>query len=419
MTVDKRTKRIGMLCLGCVAVLPLSACMLGPTALEHSRVRYNEVLQSTRNEQLLLNLVRLQYREQPFFLDVGNVAAQFRFSESADVGGTINEGPNPINPDVLSIGAGVAYEERPTITFSPLQGKEFAQRFLKPFDLGLVFALERSGWSIDRLLRVMVQKMNTVDNASGASGPTPTGAPQYEAFIEMAGLFRDLQLNGMLRLGRVSRPNSQAVTVPMQSVDLLDIVEAQQRGYTVTNSADGNGLTITGSQDVFVWHIPPEAQDSPEVARIVELLDLEPGLDNYELRAGLTSQVDNGERVANGRVIHILTRSLMGTMFYLSQAVESPPSHREKNYVTTTLREDGSVFDWADVTGDLLTVHSQRTRPSDAATAVRHQGYWFYIDNDCTMTSSKSTFGLLGQLFALQAGGESGPGPTLTLPVGG
>ena len=419
MTLRKRAQRVWMICLGCVAAWPLSACMLGPTALEHSRVRYNEVLQRTTKEQLLLNLVRLQYREPPLFLNVENVAAQFRFSESADVRGTINEGPNPINPDVLAIGAGVVYEERPTITFTPLQGKEFAQRFLKPFDLGLVFALERSGWSIDRLLRVMVQKMNTVDNASGASGPTPTGAPQYEAFIEMTGLFRSLQLNGMLRLGRVSRPNNRVVTVPAQSVDLLDIVEAQQRGYTVANSADGKSLTLTGSEDVFVWHIPPEAQDSQEVRRIVELLDLEPGLDNYELRAGLTSQIDNGDHAAKGRVIHILTRSLMGTMFYLSQAVEAPPAHRERNFVTTTLRGDGSVFDWVDVTGDLLTVRSQRRRPSGAATAVRHLGYWFYIDNDCTTTSSKSTFGLLGQIFALQAGSTGGPGPTLTLPVGG
>ena len=85
--------------------------------------------------------------------------------------------------------------------------------------------------------------------------------------------------------------------------------------------------------------------------------------------------------------------------------------------MTTTLTADGQPFDWAQVTGDLLRVHSQSLPPGRAVVAVRHRGYWFYIDD--TDLTSKSTFALLSQLFALQAGREAGGAPLLTLPVGG
>ena len=85
--------------------------------------------------------------------------------------------------------------------------------------------------------------------------------------------------------------------------------------------------------------------------------------------------------------------------------------------VTTTLDSDGQVFDWGQVIGDLLRIHSQLTRPTKAAVIVRHRGHWYYID-DADLTS-KSTFTLLGQLFAVQAGAVENVFPVLTLPVGG
>ncbi|UCG16782.1 MAG: hypothetical protein JSV19_01855 [Phycisphaerales bacterium] len=41
------------------------------------------MIHKTTSEQLLLNLVRLRYREDPLFIEIGNVSAQFVFDESA------------------------------------------------------------------------------------------------------------------------------------------------------------------------------------------------------------------------------------------------------------------------------------------------------------------------------------------------
>ncbi len=407
--------------LASIFVISLVAGCVGPPALKASRIRYNQAIQQTQKELLLLNLVRLQYREEPLFLDVNNVATQFSFRQSADISGTINEGPSELNPDALDLGAGLAFEERPTVTLTPLQGEDYAIRMLKPVDLRLVLGMERSGWSIDRVMRVMIQKINRIDNASGASGPTPADAPVFEEFEEVCRQFRSLQKRGMLRLRQdtLEEDEKEVLAFPLKQATLEEILLAKQQGYDVSieGSGDDGRVLIEIEKQGLLWTIPPEAQDSTEVARIRELLELDPALNEYEIEAGLTEKADRSQMLRAGDKILILTRSLMGTMFYLSHAIDVPERHREKGYVTTTLNPDGTVFNWSRVTQGLLTIHSSRLRPSDAAVSVQYMGYWYYLDQaDLT---SKSTFGLLGQVFALQAGSAEGDGPVLTLPVGG
>ena len=69
------------------------------------------------------------------------------------------------------------------------------------------------------------------------------------------------------------------------------------------------------------------------------------------------------------------------------------------------------------MTGDLLNVRHSRRRPRGSYVSVNYRGHWFSIDDDDL--ESKSSFSLLGQLFALQAGGIEVDTPVLTISVGG
>jgi hypothetical protein len=68
------------------------------------------------------------------------------------------------------------------------------------------------------------------------------------------------------------------------------------------------------------------------------------------------------------------------------------------------------------VTGGLLRIRAESTRPAGAVIAVRYRSHWFYIDDADLM--AKSTFSLLAQLFDLQAGKTERMLPILTLPIG-
>ena len=113
--------------------------------------------------------------------------------------------------------------------------------------------------------------------------------------------------------------------------------------------------------------------------------------------------------------IDFVGRSLLGVRSYLSQAVEVPARHAELGLVTVPRHADGTPFDWSEVTGGLFRVESGDSRPERAFAAVRYRGPWFWIDD--ADLESKTTFGLLTQLFNLQAGQVDLPAPALTLSV--
>ncbi|MGD8450369.1 MAG: hypothetical protein PVJ57_01000 [Phycisphaerae bacterium] len=399
-----------------MSVAGLSGCALGPTALRVSRTAYNEAVQRTTAEQLLLNLVRLQYREAPLFLEMGNIATQFTFEGGGSIGQTINQNipREEPTPDVWEWGANVGYREQPTLTFSPLQGDDFVRRLLSPVSLDSMLLLTRSGWRIDRVLRICVQQMNGLDNASNASSPTPQLAPEFEDLARVSEALRDLQKERLLELTTELRYRAVEELPVRTELTQEDVLGAEKAGY-VFRPADGGGYVLCKPVYEVVWRIPLDRR-SAEVQAAVELL----GLDANETEYVVEGQGSSAALVSTmpaSKKIRLETRSLLGTLFYLSQGIDVPEAHRRAGVVTTTVRADGEPFDWSDVMGDLLHVRSQRLPPKNAAVAVLYRGYWFYIDD--ADLSSKSTFALLGQLFALQAGQEALSGPVLTLPIGG
>src|SRR5262249_44750555 len=60
----------------------LAGCSIGPKALEHNRLPYNEAVKTSTEEQLLLNIVRLRYIDTPSSLAVSSIAAQHELVKS-------------------------------------------------------------------------------------------------------------------------------------------------------------------------------------------------------------------------------------------------------------------------------------------------------------------------------------------------
>ncbi|MGV7220402.1 MAG: hypothetical protein ACQ9MH_02605 [Nitrospinales bacterium] len=352
--------------LTCIAFTSLNGCSgMGPNSLKQDRSNYNIAVQKTNDEQLLLNLVRLKYRDTPFFLEVSNVATQFTFSSSADANATFPEGPAF---NVFGLGAGVARTERPTVSYSPLQGEKFIQRFLSPVSLKTISLLFHSGWNIDRVFRVCFQHINKIKNAPSASGPTPEIAPKYEDFIKFSNLFRFLQSKDELEMDYGLHENFPALVIHF-SQKALEFSQTQELLKTLNLSPDSKQLIFSPKFDENV--------------------------------KGL---------------IKVETRSLLGAMFYLSQSVEVPLKDRESGKVTHTKTETGETFEWQKITGNLMRIQSIDSHPDQNVVAIKYRGSWFYID-DSDLTS-KSTFSMLGQIFSLQAGKSKSMAPVLTLPVG-
>lgn len=344
--------------------LLLGACTgLGADAVRSTRTDYNQALRRTEDEQLLLNLVRLRYRDRVLFLEATALSSQFVFQGSAGASTTLVQDAG----DERVLEGRLAFEERPTLSYRPLQGQDFVQRMMTRISLETLFLLDDSGWSTDRVFRTCVQQLNGLHNARRADGPTPGERPEFEDFARASQLLRQLELEGFLR----------------------------------------GGLEPRGERGVIV--LEPEALEREEYRQLVELLGLRPGV--------RTIQVVSTRGSSDEQSLHVHTRSLASVLYFLSHAVEVPEEDVAAGVVTVTRDDEGEVFDWHEVTRGLLRVHSSARRPGRAAVAVRHRGHWFYIDD--ADLDSKSTFSLLAQLFALQSGASQGLAPLLTLPLGG
>ena len=174
-----------------MALFLLSSCTkVGPKSIRNTRFDYNSAIVDTRNEQMLANLVRLRYRDTPYFIEVSSIATQYVLgvAGSATVGGIGGPGSKAVG----GVGGDVYYEDRPTITYTPLQGETFVNRLLSPVPMGAIVLLSHSGWRFERLLRCCVQRINDVWNAPTAAGPTPDLAPDFERFVEVATLFDEM-----------------------------------------------------------------------------------------------------------------------------------------------------------------------------------------------------------------------------------
>ena len=333
----------------------------------------NAALQWTGDEQLLLNLVRLRYRDTPAFLEVSSISTQLRLEASLQVGADLER--NNVVSDLFRFLGTTGYSTQPTLTYTPLQGENLAQRLLSPLTLEKLVLLHQSGWNVRRLFRLCVQRLGDVPNAPRASGPTPEEAPEYKEFARVLELLRQLERKDALKLGYESYPPDDGRPRP-------------------------------------VLQVSPRALQYRETQELLQILRLTPGGTHYPLVYPVARHALPG----NGDSLAVETRSLLGMLYYLAQAVEVPDQDRHKGKVIVTRDDAGEPFDWNKVLGNSLMVRSQPFKPAEAATAVRYRGMWFYIDD--ADLESKATFSILSQIFALQAGKSEAIIPVLTLPIG-
>lgn len=349
-----------------LAVLTLTLFMagcqtIGAKSIEYGRSQFNKSIVQTNQEQTLLNLVRLRYRDQTYTLQVASVTSSLEYGVAAGGTGSFPKAA----PNTYGLSMGGSYTEKPTISYVPLTGENLVNQMMTPISPKTMLILHHSGWSVSRILRIIAQEINGLENANTAAGPTPSHEPEFREFKRVAQLMREMEVNDGLELG-----------------------------FSKSESGDLELILI----------IHEDHMDTPQAKELYQLLNLSPEKNIFPI--GSTKGKDR---------IQVITRSLVGCFFFVSQAVNVPQKDEEKGLVTVTEAVDGGRFDWNEVTEGIMNIKSSTGRftPKDAYIHVYYRGKWFYIaDNDL---ASKSTFLMLNQLFSILGGNVKASAPVLTL----
>ena len=159
-----------------------------------------------------------------------------------------------------------------------------------------------------------------------------------------------------------------------------------------------------------------ESDNDPRARRLKQLLKLDPDLYSFPI----TNTVDvspEGIRAVDGKLaqvfepdaklahIGLTNRSVIDVLRFAAASIEIP----EKDVASGQARKrDIDLHEY-------LNVRSSPTEPSDSWLKVQYRDSWYYIP--ATDLNSRTSFTLLGALFASVVGQVPGAKPVLTLPV--
>jgi hypothetical protein len=360
----KLTERFVIILIAC---LTLTACSsFGTDRVVPDRFDYNQAIGQSSNEQMLLNLIRLRYRDVPVFLSVSSVLSQYVYLGTASVGGSTGS-VTGVSTALVSGGLGISYMDRPTITYSPLSGEDFAEQLLKPIPSESIFSLTQSGWPAEQLMMMSFERLNHLKNIAFSPVLARKEIRQMEKF--------ELAVKLIVELGK----------------------------HNAIESYHGKGKDAKNRYLAFEEDPDPETREL--IGRFKKVLRLNPDISVFRIT----------DRQINRKPdeVTIKLRSILTMMGFLAHGVEVPEAHMQEKFVEQNAEaaniENNDFF-------IPLNIHSSEEKPDDAFVAVEYQNHWFYIERSDHI--SKQAFGMLTYLYMLQAPQAPGGMPLITIPAG-
>ena len=354
-----------------------------------------------RDSQMLKNLVRMRYGKPPVFTTVGTVTEKYKQEPSkisltgavtSVLGSSVDESVK--NENSLSGQVGIGGTRETTLNYSPLVGKELNETMNQRLGLETVFYLTQSGFSIERVLAITVERFGPALNAPFASGPTPDYLPKQEEFDKYEAILaalKDLRQQNKIRFFKAS---------PDEICSPTKTKEGSTKKIIACFLDDNNDCSCENNND-------------PQWKELTNLLKMEDG-------KGILILTDSETKSSSE--IKVRPRSLFGIMHYLSQNVKVPDRDREivkiseikngEDCIKGGKKRDGWDCSPAGQRFEIISSDTQpqlicsspRTDGECASVVTRHNGHWFYID--AKDHNSKATFALLTKLFEIQISGR-------------
>jgi hypothetical protein len=122
------------------------------------------------------------------------------------------------------------------------------------------------------------------------------------------------------------------------------------------------------------------------------------------------AEIVYGRAASGPRRIAILTRPIVAIPSQVSAEIEVPSEDVALGRTISSLPRSGLRL------APIVRVHSGKSAPANADTAVRYGDAWFWIDD--SDFNSKVAYTILGLLIAVVEGKAGGQVPVLTVPAG-
>lgn len=374
--------------LSFVLLLCVSGCSMGPKTFKGNRFDYNVMLQRSKSEEIVLNLVRARYWEPPFFLQVGSISSSFGYSFNMGASAALTNNLRNSAPgiDTYSPSLGTRISESPTVTYAPLQGEEAIRRLQTEMSLEHFLILTRTGFDINSLMWTTVARIGDLNNFDPSRPLTDSMRENYVKFLDLARILRDLQAKGNLEFIRVGEnKNGDNEGLRMQ-LRFLDRSRAEKF----------EGLL----------GINPRRTVLPDKSVVIRI-ELTTVRDLTALRGGATECPK----------VPVRLKSFFQMLYDFSGFVEVAQRDLKKKIARPFSPPAGNLASRSGLHSGLIRIKTAQTPPSSAYVKIAYRGRYFYINDEDY--NSKAYLMLLESVFSLLSGDIKSVKPLITIPVGG
>jgi hypothetical protein len=349
-----------------VCVLLGGCFRLGPSSLNIDQIDYSRALTNAEKTLTLLNIVRLRYGDTPTFLNTSQVISGYQMQQN--VQGGFEWFPSAAVSTFFGATGTLQLQEKPTFTFQPVGGDAFAQSFLRPLPPDQLLPLVMGALPVDLLLRLTVQSIASLQNASGFGRGEREASADFDLLLDD---LRRLQLAGLMGVRGEDACGPDGKPLPRP-----------RRVY----------LSLRAARDAGLAAVEADA---------LRLLGVQPRAGEFEVVYGQTPS-------APGQIA-LLTRSMLGVLAQIAVQIEVPPRDIADGRTVATMGYPAAER------RAIMRIRSGPSKPHDTFVATEYDHTWFWIDN--AHFDSKLAFTVVNIMLAA-AKSISAPGAIVTIPAG-
>jgi len=383
-----------------MALLGASAAGCSSTiALDRAVVAYDTTTAESISKQLLLNIARARHNQPMHFTAISSIAATYKFTTSAGVGPALTgERGGLIVPFI-----GGSTEENPTISIAPMQGEEFTQRLLTPFQEQKLTLLLRQGYDVDALLRLMGAEIRLDDDGPGevtVHHNRPSDRDGYPMFRRVVAHLSAIQDRHALHVEPLHFQYTW--TVPAGSVT-PEAFQSTYKEFSLTHDSERQVYRVSKRINgrVMISNYDPATLSNEDRFRLHEEAEEAPFNDVLmDIRPGHTG----GDLAMHGR---LRLRSFHEVLTFIGRGIEEEPEY--------DVPPDPRSPSISENPPRTLEIVEARRLPPEVGLSVGLNGYHYAVRPQSDYQWNRKVFSLLYQLFQMSVSTVTESGPAITI----
>jgi len=375
------------------ATTAIGGCF-GNISLDRAVIDYDTTTAQSISKQLLLNIARARYNQPMHFTAISSIAATYKFTLSAGTGAA-QAGPSG---HVLVPLINSSAEENPTISIAPMQGEEFTQRLLTPFQEQKLTLLLRQGYDVDSLLRLLGAEVRLDGPGNVVYHNRPSDQDGYAVYRRVMSQLSTIQDRHALYVDPLHFDHTW--TVPAASVT-PETFASTYKDFSVTCDKSQCLVSKRVNGRVMITNYDPSVLSNDERIRLhAEAEEAPPNDILLDIRAGYTG----GEYPMHGR---LRLRSFHEVLNFIGRGMAEEPEIDVPPDPRTPAMTENPVH-------TLEISESSEPPPGDELFVELH-GHYYSVRQETGYQWNKKAFSLLYQLFQMSVSTVEQTGPAITI----